>query len=251
MRRRAAPGLVALLVARAGARGWLEDAAGRRALRVSAGALALIALGAAVVLAARGPLEPSLLARVSLPRLAHPDLMAALLAGVALAAGGAAIGRLRPRDAAQGTAGLGLGVAACMGLGFHAVAPALPSVREPAERVRRVPDARLVQHGTFSAAMLFYTGATRRSYVAATSHFCESPLETGRGQALCLHRHDTVEMLRDPAPAFAWVHPPHAAALAEDSGAQPLYPSRRGVLLANAAARARLAGAPGSPGISP
>jgi 4-amino-4-deoxy-L-arabinose transferase len=246
----AVPG-TALLVARAGARGWLEDAAGRRALRVAAGALALAALGATLSLAARGPLESSLLARVALRRLAHPDLVAALLAAVALAAGGVAMGRLRPRDAAQGAVGLGLGTAACMGLGFHALAPALPSVREPAELVRRVPDARLVQHGTFSAAMLFYTGATRRSYVAATSHFCEPPQDTDRGRALCLHRRDTLAMLRDPAPAFAWVHPPHAAALAEDTGARPLYESRRGVLLANAAARERLAGALPSPGISP
>jgi hypothetical protein len=53
---------------------------------------------------------------------------------------------------------LGAGTAA-LALGFHAGAPWLRTLREP---------ARLLQEGTFAAGMLLHTGLMARSHVAAT-----------------------------------------------------------------------------------
>ena len=236
----AAPGTV-LLLARAGARGWLDDAAGRRSLRATAGALGIAALGVAGVLAGRRLLEATgsrgcrwsgsprptgwrrCWRRWPSRRVRWPS--AACVCGTPRRARSASDSAARP----------------ALRLAFHAFAPALPTLREPARLVRQVPDARLIQHGTFSAGMLFYTGATRRTYVAANSHFCTPPPQAGRAQELCLRRRDSLALLRAPAPTFAWVDAPHAAALAEDSGAWVVYGSREAVLLANRAARERLA----------
>jgi 4-amino-4-deoxy-L-arabinose transferase len=236
----------ALLVARAGDRGELSDAWGRRAVRGSAGLLALAALGAAGALAARSRLGEAPFARIARERLASPDAVAVLLALLGVAAALAALRRARVRALGGGVIGLGAGTAALFALGFHAVAPALPTLREPARLVRDVSEARLVQHGTFDAGMLFYTGRTWQSYVAATSHFCSSPPETDRVADLCLRRSQSVALLLEPAPTFALVTRSHAEALAQATGAWPVYSSRELVLLANAAARERLAASGGA-----
>ena len=232
---------MALLVVRAGVRGELSDGWGRRAVRVSTGLLALAALGMAFALGARAWSWDALHSMLALDRLASPDAVAAVLALLGAAAALAAFRGARLGASNGGVTGVAAGTAALFGLGFHAVAPAMPTLREPARLVRRVPEARLVQHSTFAAGMLFYTGRTWRSYVAANACFCSTSPHAGREADLCLHRKQSVKLLRGAAPTFTLVERPHAEELARATGAAPVWESSALVLLANAAARERLA----------
>jgi 4-amino-4-deoxy-L-arabinose transferase-like glycosyltransferase len=232
------PGM-ALAIARAGSRGLLDD---RRARQVLAGCGALIAVvavaGGALLLAESG-FGAGLVKELAL----HGD-RAALASGALLlvlgVAGGFALPRLGHWDAERALVATAIGAGVAFALAFHAVAAALPTLRDAGRLVASVPGARLVEF-SLKPSLFFYADAADGVSVATVNGIVAGFVDPAEARRLTRTRDDALLLLREDAPTFALIDDDGVADLARDSGAAEVLRRKRYVLLANPAAQRRLA----------
>lgn len=222
----------ALAIARAGSRGLLDDRRGRGALAIAWGTTllaALVAGGAVLGEAAFGfDLVPPLVIEGGWIPIASGALL------VALAALG--IGTRRRWSAApalHATLLVALGSCVALALGFHAVAAAIPTLREPARIVQRVPSAHLVMF-SFKPSLFFHLGDAVS--VAGVRGLLEPFVDPARAPRLTLSREQGIARLCETSPAFALVDRREADTVAAACGAERVHETRRYALLANLAA---------------
>lgn len=229
----------ALVVARAGSRGLLDD---RRARRVLATCGVLVVLAALV--AGTSMLIEAGLGFDLVPQLALHGARASLGFGAGLVAAGAigvfALRSLSAMNSARACAATALGTGLLFALAFHAVAAAIPTLREQGRIVQRVPGARLVEF-SIKPSLFFYADAERRVSLAAVGGVVDPFVDTTMAQRLMLSRDDALALLREDAPTFALIDDEKSAALAQDSGVEEVSRMGRYVLLANPAALRALA----------
>jgi 4-amino-4-deoxy-L-arabinose transferase-like glycosyltransferase len=228
----------ALAVARAGSRGLLDDRRARSAFALAWGTT-LVAAGAIGTLV----LVESGLGADVVPALAiAPDAVAVASGALLLTLAAVATGATRRWRAAPSVHAAGaLAVVACLALalGFHAVAAAIPTLREPARIVARVPGARLVAF-SFKPSLFFHLGEAVS--VAGVRGLLEPFVDPARAPRLTLTREAGVARLCEATPVFALVDRREADALADACAAESVHEARRYTLLANPAARRALAG---------
>jgi len=232
----------ALVVARAGSRGLLDD---RRARRVLAACGVLVVFAALV--AGAGMLLEAGLGFDLVPQLALHGSRASLSFGAALVAAGAigvfALRSLSAMDSARACAATALGTGLLFALAFHSVAAAIPTLREQGRIVQSVPGARLVEF-SIKPSLFFYADAERRVSLATVGGVVDPFVDTTTAQRLMLSRDDALALLRENAPTFALIDDEKSAALAQDSGVEEVSRMGRYVLLANPAALRALAPKP-------
>ena len=230
----------ALAVARAGATGRLADRSGRVALLAGWGLCAGVALGAGSLLLAGPSARNPVTAHLDPAHLGPAPVFAALLLGLGVAAlaGSWRVARATPRNRVLATASLaGLALA----LVFHAVAPAVPTLRDTAAIVARVPGARLVAL-SFKPSLFFYVEPRGTLYLAGVRNRVEPFVPASEARRLTLSREDAAGLLREPEPTFAFVDRREAGSLAAAGGAQETAGTRKYALLANPAALRALGG---------
>ena len=230
---------IALAIARAQARGLLEDAGGRAVIALSVTLAGLGALGLAGVLGAvaAGISPPSWLEPGELEAPAVFALALALAGGLALSIAMTGIRRLPDWSLPRGALAAGLVFA----LGAAAIAPALPQHEDEARIVRSVPGARVVEYGVFEIGLLFYARDIERFYVAVQAREASRARRDPRATRLGLRRQDVAALVSEPEPTFVLGKRSHAEALCAEFGLRVVRQSRRYVLLANRAALAALA----------
>jgi 4-amino-4-deoxy-L-arabinose transferase-like glycosyltransferase len=226
----------ALLVARAGSRGLLADRAGRAAFGIAWLTTAAAAGAGAVLLFGEGRLGRDWVRDLELGAPAAAGALA-LVAVVLLAS----LPRVTRADAARGCLALACAAGALLAGAFHAVAPAMPTLRAEGLLARSVGGARVVEL-SFKPSLFFYADAGA-VYVAGVRGLVEPWVEASDARRLTLARADAVAMLREDVPTFALVDHRAAEALAGESGAAVVRRSRRYSFLANAAAQAGLGAA--------
>lgn len=233
----------ALVVARAGSRGLLDD---RRARRVLAACGVLVVFAALV--AGAGLLVESGLGFDLVPQLALQDRRASLGFGAGLLAAGAigvfALRRLSAMDGARACAATALGTGLVFALAFHAVAAAIPTLREHGRIIQRVPGARLVEF-SIKPSLFFYADAAGGVTLATVGGIVDPFVDAATARRLTLSRDDALSLLREDAPTFALIDDEKSAALARDAGAEEVSRTGRYVLLANPSALRALAANPG------
>jgi 4-amino-4-deoxy-L-arabinose transferase-like glycosyltransferase len=232
----------ALVVARAGSRGLLDD---RRARRVLAACGVLVVLAALV--AGAGLLAESGPGFDLVPQLALQGSRASLAFGAGLFAAGAigvfALRRISALNSARACAATALGTGLVLALAFHAVAAAIPTLREQGRIVQRVPGARLVEF-SLKPSLFFYADAGGGVTLATVGGVVDPFVDAATARRLTLSREDALALLREDAPTFALIHEEESAALAHESGATAVSRSGRYMLLANPAALRALAANP-------
>ncbi len=232
----------ALVVARAGSRGLLDD---RRARRVLATCGALVVLAALV--AGAGMFIEAGIGFDLVPQLALHGSRASLGFGAGLVAAGLvgvfALRSLSTMNSARACAATALATGLLFALAFHAVAAAIPTLREQGRIVQRVPGARLVEF-SIKPSLFFYADAEGRVSLAAVGGVVDPFVDTTIAQRLMLSRDDALALLREDAPTFALIDDEKSAALAQDSGVEEVSRMGRYVLLANPAALRALAPKP-------
>jgi len=229
---------LALLIARAEARGLLDDRIGRRAIALSIALAGISALALAGLLGAQAAglaearfLEPG--------EVEAPAGFAVALFGVgalALALASAAARRPPSWSLPRGM----LAAGAALAVGAAAVAPGLPNHERDGEIVRSVPGARVIEYGVFEPGLLFYFGDVERFYVAVERRHAVEARRDPRAARLGLRRQDVADLVREDQPTFLLAKRTHAEALSADFGLQLVHQSRRYSLLANRAAAASL-----------
>ena len=229
----AVPGAV-LVVARAGARGLLDDRRARRVLALCYGTAlaATLALGLAVG-------AESLLGWDTLPFFALHDARVPRCFGAVLLTTALLGAALLPRVARLDARGSLIVTALVSGLAlasmFHAVAGDLPTFREEGRIVRRVPGARLVEFA-FQPGLFYYAEPAATVFVAGVGGLIEPLLDPASAQRLSLSREEGLAMLREDVPTFALVDTWQAPDLAALAGTRILRESRKYALIANPAA---------------
>ncbi len=233
----------ALLVARAGSRGLLDDRRARRTLTACGGIAVVVA-----IVAGAGISAESGLGFAAVPSLALHGRRASLFFGLLLVAIGAlgvfALRRNAKRETASAVVATAIGAGCVLALVFHAVSPAMPTFREQAHIISSVPGARLIEF-SLKPSFFFYADDARNVSVAGVQGVVDPFVDPDEARRLTLSRDDAVALLREDAPTFALAGDGKSAALEVDTGA--LEVSRRGryVLLANPAAQRALAANPG------
>jgi hypothetical protein len=117
-------------------------------------------------------------------------------------------------------------------VGFNALAPGLPRFHGLREVMRSIPEAHLIEYGSFYPGPLFHSARLDRFHLAAVRF---DPLAPERVLPPSLQRShaDAVALLRGEEPALALTREARAAPLARETGALPVWRSRGFVLLAN------------------
>ena len=133
---------------------------------------------------------------------------------------------------------LAIGACLALALGFHAVAASIPTLREPAQIVQRVPGARLVAF-SFKPSLFFFLGDGVS--VAGVRGLLEPFVDPASAPRLTLTREAGVARLCEAPPTFALVDRRDADAIAAACAAERVHETRRYALLANPAARRALA----------
>lgn len=227
----------ALAVARAGSRGLLEDRRARIALALAWGTTLVGALAAGGIALGESAFGFDLLPQLAIERGIVPITSGVLL--LALAAIGAAASR-RLLAAPANHAALGIAVGACLvlALGFHAVASAIPTLRETAQIVRRVPGARVIAF-SFKPSLFFHLGDAVS--VAGVRGLLEPFVDPASAPRLALTRDAGIGVVCEAAPAFALVDRRDTGTIPSACAAVPVHEARRYTLLANPAAQRALA----------
>ncbi len=230
----------ALVVARAGSRGLLDDRRARRVLAACGAGIFLLAFAGGLALVAESALDFELV-----PDFALYGDHAALAFGAALLALGALGGFALPRFARQNAARAHVATAVAAGLtlacAFHAVAAAMPTMREAGRLVAGVPGARLIEF-SLKPSLFFYADADGGVSLATVNGVVDRFVDPAEARRLTLTRDDAVALLRADAPTFALIDDDAKAAdLAREVGAEPVSRMKRYVLIANPAAQHALA----------
>jgi hypothetical protein len=234
----ALPGAL-LVVARAGARGLLDDRAARIALGAALAATALVAAiaGAAIV-------AESAFGRDAVPRLAIPAELAPRVFGGALLAAAAAVAIALPRvlrlDAARAWLATAFASAVVLATAFHAIAPSLSTLRDDARVIAGVPGARVVAFA-FQPSLFYYAEPAARVYVAGVRGLVEPFVDPPSAERLSLDRAQGLAMLREDAPTFALVDAWQADDLAALADTLLLRRNGKYAIVANPAAQRALA----------
>jgi 4-amino-4-deoxy-L-arabinose transferase-like glycosyltransferase len=229
----------ALVVARAGSCGLLDDRRARRTLTAS-GVLVI----AAALVAGIGLLAESGFGFDPVPSLALRGSGAARVFGALLVAIGV-LGTLALRGIATASAprayvSIAFGAGLVLALAFHGVADSLPTLLEQGRMIRSVPGARLVEF-SLKPSLFFYADAEGRVTLATVGGVVDSFVDPAEARRLTLTRDDALALLRENEPTFALIDDEKSAALAAESGTQEVSRMSRYVLLANPAARRALA----------
>ena len=229
----------ALLVARASARGELDDPAGRLTVAASAALAGVAALALAAFLAtpsmapaARSWLEPD--------QLAAPALFAACLAALGAAALALAAAARR-RATAWSLPRIVAVTALTFAVGFAGLAPGLPDHEADAAIVRSVPGSRVIQHGLFESGLFFYTADLERVFVAVERRRAALARRDPRAARLGLRYDQVAAMVAEDVPTFVLAKHSAEAKLVEQHGLVAVRHSPRYALLANTSAAAALA----------
>jgi len=229
----------ALVVARAGSRGLLDD---RRARRVLAACGILVVVAALV--AGSGLLIEAGLGLDLVPQLALHGSRASLGFGAGLIATAAigvfALRRTSVMNTACACAATALGTGLVLALAFHGVAAAFPTLREQGRIVQRVPGARLVEF-SIKPSLFFYADAAGGVTLATVIGVVDPFVDAATARRLTLSRDDALALLHEDVPTFALIDDENSAALASDSGAAEVSRMGRYLLLANPAAVRALA----------
>ncbi|RIL04657.1 MAG: hypothetical protein DCC71_13350 [Proteobacteria bacterium] len=139
-------------------------------------------------------------------------------------------------------ASLAVGGAAVLALVFHAVAPALPTLREPARLVASVPGARVIEL-SFKPSLFFYADGAADVRVAGVRRHALPFADPAGAERPTLSREDAAAWLREDAPTFVLADHRAAESLARDEPLALVHRTRRYQLLANAAGARALADA--------
>jgi 4-amino-4-deoxy-L-arabinose transferase-like glycosyltransferase len=227
-----------LALGRALEQGLLADRAARRALA----ACAALACGMGLVLALgllvsqhlpSGTLDTKLL-------VGRPLFAAALVAVSALLA--TFVHRFAQQRAAIGrtlvTIALGMGLVLVVGYG--AIGPAMPSLRDEGLIARSVPGAWLIQSGLRRASALYYFGDTDRFRFTGVRARPKSKAPPGPYDEQRLPAEEALALLRGAEPVFCLTKPKYLAELVEPTGSAVILRRAKTVLLANRAAQAAL-----------
>lgn len=227
----------ALAVARAGSRGLLDDRRARIAFTLAWGTTLTAALVTGAVALGESAAGLALVPWLSIGRAAVPIASGGLLLAIA-AIGAASSRRLLGASVVHAAHALGVGACLVLALGFHAVAAAIPTLREPAQIVRRVEGARLVAF-SFKPSLFFHLGDAVS--VAGVRGLLEPFVDPASAPRLTLTRTDGIARLREATPTFALVDQHDADAIAAACAGARVYEARRYTLVANPAAQRALA----------
>jgi len=229
----------ALVVARAGSRGLLDDRRARRTL-AACGVLVI----AAALVAGIGLLAESDLGFDLLPSLALQGSGAVRVFGALLIASGVlgalALRRIATEESPRAYTLTACGAGLVLAFAFHSIAHSIPTLREEGRMIRSVPGARLVEF-SLKPSLFFYADAEGRVTLATVGGVVDPFVDTTTAQRLMQSRDDALALLREDAPTFALIDDEKSAALAIDSGAREVSRMGRYVLLANPAALRALA----------
>ena len=153
--------------------------------------------------------------------------------------GGFALRRSTRGDAAHAHVATAVAAGLAFALAFHAVAAALPTLREAGRLVASVPGARLVEF-TLKPSLFFYADAADGVSLATVNGVVAGFVDPAEARRLTLTRDDALPLLREDVPTFALVDDENVAELARDSGTEAVARRKRYVLLANPAAQRAL-----------
>jgi 4-amino-4-deoxy-L-arabinose transferase len=229
----------ALVVARAGSRGLLDDRRVRRTLAGSGVIVIATALVAGTGLLAESGFSFDLVPWLALHGSGAARVFGALLIVIG-ALGAFGLRRITATSAPRAFVATAFGAGLVLAFAFHGVADSLPTLREQGRMIRSVPGARLVEF-SLKPSLFFYSDAEGRVTLATVGGVVDSFVDTTTAQRLMLSRDDALVLLREDAPTFALIGDDKAAELSTDSGAQEVSRRGRFVLLANPAARRALA----------
>ena len=232
----------ALVVARAGSRGLLDDRRARRTLA----ACSVLVIAAALV-AGIGLIAKSQFGFDLLPSLALRGSGAALVFGALLIAigvlGAFALRSVAAAKAPRAYVATALGAGLVLAFAFHGIARSLPTLREQGRLIQSVSGARLIEF-SLKPSLFFYADAGGRVTLATVGGVVDYFVDPAEAHRLTLTRDDALALLREDAPTFALIDVEKSAALATDSGAQEVSRMGRYALLANPAALRALAANP-------
>jgi 4-amino-4-deoxy-L-arabinose transferase-like glycosyltransferase len=229
----------ALAVARAGSRGLLGDRRARRVLGAcTAIAFAAAFAGGALLIAEnRGGVDLVM----DLPLRGDRAVLGfgALLLAIG-AAGVFALPRIARLDAARAHVATAVVAGVALAFGFHAVAAAIPTLRDAGRLVASVPGARVVEF-SIKPSLFFYADANDGVSLAAVHGLVASFVDPAEARRLTLTQADALALLREEAPTFALTDDQRSVALAAEADLKAVMRTRRYVLLANPAAQRGLA----------
>ena len=244
-----------LALGRALEQGLLADRTARRALATSAALACGLGLVVALGLLASQQLPSGTLDTKLL--VGRPLFAAALVAVSALLA--YFVHRFSQQRAAiaRTLVALAIGSGLVFVVGFGAIGPAMPSLRDEGLIARSVPGAWLIQPGFSRAGALYYFGDTARFRFTDVSGRPKSKAPPGPYEAQNLPAEEALALLRGDEPVFCLTKPKYLAELAEPTGSAVILRRAKTVLLANRAAqtamllpsRAKLAARPEGPGL--
>ncbi len=232
----------ALVVARAGSRGLLEDRRARRTLSFCGLLVIVAALVAGIGAIAESRFGLDLVPRVALGGSRAAGVFGPLLVAVGVC-GAFALRHSLAATSARAFAATALGTGLAFAFGFHGVAHSVPTLREQGRIVQSVPGARLVEF-SLKPSLFFYADAEDRVLLAAVGGVVDYFVDPAEARRLTLTRDDALALLREDTPTFALTGPDYATVLGNESGAQEVSRMGRYVLLANPAARRALASNP-------
>jgi 4-amino-4-deoxy-L-arabinose transferase-like glycosyltransferase len=228
----------ALAVARAGSRGLLDDRRARCVLGVCTAIVFAVAFAGGALLVGESGGGFDLVKPLPL----HGD-RAALVFGALLLAIGAAGAFVVPRiarlDAARAHLATAVAAGTVFALGFHAIADAMPTLRNAGRLVASVPGARVVEF-SMKPSLFFYADADGGVSLATVKGVVGRFVDPAEARRLTLTRDDALALLRESAPTFALINDEKSDALAAEADLEAVSRTRRYVLLANPAARSAL-----------
>jgi 4-amino-4-deoxy-L-arabinose transferase-like glycosyltransferase len=229
----------ALVVARAGSRGLLDDRRARRTLAACGALVFATAFAGGAVLIAESALGFDLVDDFAL----HGDAAALGFGAVLLVLGvlgGFALQRFARLDAARAHVATAVAAGIALACAFHAIAAAMPTLREAGRLVASVPGARLVEF-SLKPSLFFYADAGGGVTLATVNGVVDPFVDRAEARRLLLSRDDALVLLREDVPTFALIDEGELAVqLAHDGGAEAVAQMKRYVLLANPAARRAL-----------
>ena len=229
----------ALVVARAGSRGLLEDRRARRTLAASGVLVIVAALGAGIGAIAESRFDIDLVPGLVLDGSGPASVFGALVVAVGVL-GAFVLRRSGAATSARTFVATALGAGVVFAFAFHGVAHSIPTLREQGQIIQSVPGARLVEFA-LKPSLFFYADAEGRVTLAAVDGVVDFFVDPAEARRLTRTRDDALALLREDAPTFALAGADKAAVLSTDSGAQVVSQMGRYVLLANPAARRALA----------
>jgi 4-amino-4-deoxy-L-arabinose transferase len=232
----------ALLVARAGSRGLLDDRRARRTLAACGVLVIAAALGAGIGLLADSGFGFDLVPSLALHGSGAARVFGALLVAIGVL-GLFALRRIATAKLPRAYLATACGAGLVLGLAFHGVADSLPTLRAQGRMIQSVPGARLVEF-SLKPSLFFYADIEGRVTLATVGGVVDYFVDPAQARRLTLTREDALALLREDAPTFALIDDEKSAALASDTSAQQVSRMGRYVLLANPAAQRALAANP-------